>query len=586
MTRAPLWPLFLAAALIPCALTKAEAIDGPVVTGELGTKLDDFLSRLADWGFAGTIVVAKDNQVVLAKGYGLADRDKKIPMTTDTVISIGSITKQFTAAAILKLEMQGKLKVTDSIDKYFTGVPEDKKSITLHHLLTHSSGLVSDFGDDFEKVTRDEIVRRAMASKLLWKPGHRYRYSNAGYSLLGAILEIVSGRPYEAFLHDNLFVPTGMMQTGYRLAKWKTEDIARGYDHGKRFGTILERPWAQDGPYWNLRANGGIHSTIGDMYRWYRALEGEAILSKEAKEKLFKPHVPEGPMQTSFYGYGWSISTTPRKTKLIGHNGSNGIFYAAFGNFVDEGIFAYLATNDSEFANNRLENWLARAIFGGNYPTPPRCTALAGVSLSRYAGTYQLPSGDQFVIAIKDDRLVVTARGPEAMALLLSGRRGDAKHLSDYSARTAAIEKARATGDYTPLHKALAANLSLEDLKQRASAARKEMEQEHGRFEGFGIIGSVPAALGGQTFVRLRFGRGTAVIRYEWEGSRLRGVRDAGAAPLERTFVPQSKTQFVTFSFDSPQPLVIDFVADQTGQANSLSLQTRDGPVVAKRIGS
>jgi CubicO group peptidase (beta-lactamase class C family) len=203
MTRGPFWPLFLAAALIPGALANAETTDGPVVAGELGTKLDDFLSRLADWGFAGTIVVAKDNQVVLAKGYGLADREKKIPMTTDTVISIGSITKQFTAAAILKLEMEGKLRVTDSIDKYFPNVPEDKKAITLHHLLTHCSGLVSDFGDDFDKVTRDEIIRRAMASKLLWQPGHRYRYSNAGYSLLGAIVEIVSGRPYEAFLHDS-----------------------------------------------------------------------------------------------------------------------------------------------------------------------------------------------------------------------------------------------------------------------------------------------------------------------------------------------------------------------------------------------
>jgi hypothetical protein len=374
-----------------------------------------------------------------------------------------------------------------------------------------------------------------------------------------------------------------MMQTGYRLAKWKPETIAQGYDQGKRFGTILERPWAEDGPYWNLRANGAIHSTIGDMYRWHLALEGDTILSREAKEKLFKPHVSEGAMQNSFFGYGWSISTTPRKTKLIAHNGSNGIFYAAFGNFVDERVFAYLATNDSQFANNRLESWLDHVIFGGSCPMPPRITAVPGVSLLRYTGTYQLPSGDQFVIAIKDNRLAVTARGPEAMALLLSGRRGDPKRLGDYSSQTEMIERGRAKGDHVPLHKAIAADLSLADLKERATAARKGMEEQYGPFEGFEIIGSVPAPLGGQTFVRLRFGHGTSVIRYDWEGSRLRGVR---AAPMERTFVPQSKTKFATFSFDSPLPLVIDFGADQTAQANFLSLQTRDGPVVAKKTGS
>jgi len=118
----------------------------------------------------------------------LADADRKTPFTADMAFDIRSITKQLTAAAILKLEMQGKLSVQDPIGKWFDGVPEDKKGITIHHLLTHSSGLEDVFGDDYEEMPRDELVKKALASQLLWAPGTKYRYSNAGYSLLGAIV--------------------------------------------------------------------------------------------------------------------------------------------------------------------------------------------------------------------------------------------------------------------------------------------------------------------------------------------------------------------------------------------------------------
>src|SRR5262249_25703156 len=153
----------------------------------------------------------------------------------ETVFSIGSITKQFTAAAILQLEMQGKLNVQDSISKYLPNVPKDKEAITLHHLLTHSAGLESDFGaTDYEPVTREPYIRRALAAKLRSVPGQRYHYANSGYSLLAAIVEIVSGQDYEAYLQENLFKPAGMTKTGYRLPQCKPEEFAQGYLRGKR----------------------------------------------------------------------------------------------------------------------------------------------------------------------------------------------------------------------------------------------------------------------------------------------------------------------------------------------------------------
>uniref|UniRef100_Q01WH6 Beta-lactamase n=1 Tax=Solibacter usitatus (strain Ellin6076) TaxID=234267 RepID=Q01WH6_SOLUE len=262
------------------------------------SKLDDYVTRLAGFGFSGVALVAKGDKILHEKGYGLADRKSGTPMTPDTIISIGSITKQFTAAAILKLEMQGKLKTTDPVVNFFPNAPVDKKAITLHQLLTHTAGLRSDYAaTDYQPYARDAYMQRIFDAPLLSPPGEHFRYANAGYSMLAAIVEIASGQPYERYLHTNLFEPSGMTMTGYKLPKFPEAKIPRGYLGENDWGTIFERSWAPDGPWWELRGNGGIHSTAMDMYRWHQALESGKILSKEARTKFETGYVNEGPMK-------------------------------------------------------------------------------------------------------------------------------------------------------------------------------------------------------------------------------------------------------------------------------------------------
>lgn len=354
----------------PTAPSPAPA--GTLVAGDLGAKIDRWLAS-AD--FRGSVLVAHRGEVLIRKGYGLADRENGVPYGPDTVFSIGSITKQFTAAAILKLETQGKLSVEDSISKYLSGVPEDKRAITLHQLLTHTSGLESDFAGDYDAVGRDEYVKRILGSKLRSKPGEAFFYANSGYSLLGAIVEIVSGKGYEEFLRENLFLPAGMRDTGYKLPKWATERIAVGYRDGKRWGRITEKPWAADGPYWALRANGGIESTLDDMLRWHAALQGEAVLSAAVKEKMYARYVREGAGADSFYGYGWSLVDTPYGGRLVEHNGGNGVFYADFLRFVDEDFVVILSTNDSTVRGARISHDVARLAHGEDAAPPPRADA-------------------------------------------------------------------------------------------------------------------------------------------------------------------------------------------------------------------
>jgi len=363
----------IAALILAAAATTtsaAPAPDAPAVPAALDR-------WLADSGFQGNALVVRGNLVLLRKGYGAADRERDVPYSPETVFSIGSITKQFTAAAILKLEMQGQLRVEDPIARYLPGVPADKQSITVHHLLTHTAGLDSDFAGDYDPVGRDEYVRRVLAAPLRGRPGEAYFYANSGYSLLGAIVEIVSGTGYENYLREHLFLPAGMKDTGYRLAAWEPRRLAVGYGPEGRWGRITERPWAEDGPYWALRANGGIHSTLDDLLRWDRALRGDAILSPAAKDKMYARHVAEGPGSGSFYGYGWSIQDAPGAGLLVAHNGGNRIFYADFLRFLDRDLVVIVSTNDAAVRGGRAAEALARIALGERVPVAPPAGAAA-----------------------------------------------------------------------------------------------------------------------------------------------------------------------------------------------------------------
>lgn len=334
----------------------------------LKEKMDAFLTGLEkNNGFSGAILIMKGDEEILKKGYGYADRENKIPYSPQTISTVGSVTKQFTATAILKLEMMGKLSVSERLDKFFPDAPADKKKITLHQLLTHTAGLVPALGDDYEALTRDAFIKRVMKTPLNASPGERYEYSNVGYSILSAIVEIKSGVNYEQFLQKYLFQPAGMNNTGYVLPSWKKHTLATGYRGKELWGKSNEKTWAADGPYWNLKGNGGILSNVEEMYAWHKALLTDKILNNAAKEKLYGRHVKEGPDAETFYGYGWAIFPTPRKTWLVTHNGGNGIFFCDVLRFLDEKVVIIYQTNASQRGLGDLAFDLARMVFNPDF---------------------------------------------------------------------------------------------------------------------------------------------------------------------------------------------------------------------------
>ncbi len=261
-----------------------------VPQGDLTKTLNDYVLTAVDSGFSGAVMVIKGGDVVLHEGYGLADREKNIPVDKDTVFDIGSITKRFTRAAILKLEEMGKLKRSDPLSTFFDGIPEDKAGITVEQVLGHTAGFheYHDTSGDFEKMDRAKALKTILNQKLRFKPGNREAYSNSGYGLLAIIIELVSEQSYTSFLNEYLFEPAGMERTGfYRDPLWEEDEVAVGYE-GRKIGKI-NSPYHWPHMTWALVGGGGMVSSVGELYRWIQALQANKVLSAKAKEKMYDP---------------------------------------------------------------------------------------------------------------------------------------------------------------------------------------------------------------------------------------------------------------------------------------------------------
>jgi CubicO group peptidase (beta-lactamase class C family) len=566
---------------VPSDAQKASA---PIVGTELGTKLDEYLRRLDTLGFSGAVIVVKDGRTVLEKGYGYANRERRIPNRVDTVLPVGSITKQFTAAAILKLEMQGKLKTTDLMSKYITNVPADKAGITLHQLLTHTAGFDESYGNDDENISRNQFLERVLKAPLQFPPGKEYLYSNAGYSLLAVIIELLSNQSWERYLHEQLFVPAGMLRTGCVIPHWEPDTLAHGYLNGQDKGTFLQR-FGNDGPFWNQRGNGGILSTVGDMYKWHQALLGQTVLSEEAKRKLYTPYVREGPDAPTFYGYGWVIGKTQRGTTVIMHNGGNGVFAADFLRFIDDKVVLYAASNSAQMMAWQVTPNIARLVFDENVVYPPKVVELSAAELDKITGIYAVGSSDsRLIVRASDNHLEIVGDGQSAISALDPMAARQERAFNDLNARTERMLLEAQDGRYDLLIEAMGAGPEKEQIKERHDLERNRRETQLGPWKDFHVLGTIrgPEARA-VTIVREDHERGAVYLEYirSQEGTVM-GVHDSQAPP-GLTFFPESSDALFAFDLESSQIARVGLVHDSSGAIGGLKLATIAGDVIASR---
>jgi len=598
MSKRRLGPFFPALTLVASLLAVAAAPGRGPAPGPIPGPAQDpppdktavaetrtYLERLENLGFAGVVLVARGNAPLLAEGYGLADRESGLRWSPATLSNLGSITKQFTGAAILALEEEKKLSVTDPITRYFDGVPADKAGITLHHLLTHSSGL-DDPGDigDYDPVPLSDFVRRVLAQPLRFAPGAGYSYANANFSLLGAIIEKLTGLSYESYLQKRLFLPAGMFETGYQLPQWKNDPTAQGYLDGKRWGTVIERPMASDGPHWALRANGGIQSTVYDMLRWARALLEGRVLSPESMKKYWAPHVSEG--GGTFYGYGWSIAKTPDGKKVVTHNGGNGIFFADMAIVPDEGFVAIVMTNvisETRVASSLLGQIGMRFVAGKPYPSIPDIVDLEEGALGAFARTYRLTGdGGGFQVTKDGQSLFIEAEGQGAFDVLNSVRAAEPERLTTLTKLAERIVAGNRAGDFDPLFKAYEGVVPKDRLKSSWEESIREIEAEHGRVLRHEVLGSARTEVRDETVVRFHCEKGFSQMTYVWDlekEGRLLGRSVRGLAVRIRLYA-SGPNEFFTWDGGIRPPKVVRIEAEPGGP---MSLRIGAATAVAEK---
>ncbi|CAM1373068.1 serine hydrolase domain-containing protein [Tenacibaculum xiamenense] len=303
--------------------------------------------KLIKKGFSGVILVAKNDNIIFNKAYGKKNSKENGLNDINTVFDICSITKQFTAAGILKLSMENKISLDDKLLKYFNTVPNDKKNITIHQLLTHSSGLVDGIGGDYDTITEEDFLNQVFSSKLMSPIGENFNYSNIGYSLLGLIIEKVSGKNYETFLNETIFKPSKMYHTGYVIPKWEKDEVANGFLDGKEAKKPNEENWSAKGPYLNLKANGGILSNANDMLLWSKAIRNNVVLDVKTTSKYLYPHLQTESLYSN-YGYGWGIENNGSEHKLVLHGGASDLFATDMWMYPNKGITIIVLSNTQE----------------------------------------------------------------------------------------------------------------------------------------------------------------------------------------------------------------------------------------------
>lgn len=353
--------------------------------------VEKYLEQQTD--FSGTLMLGAGGKIRINHAYGYADREGHISFSAQSLYTIGSITKSFTATAILLLADLEKLSLQDSLPVYFEDVPQDKKDITIHQLLTHTSGFPGAIGDDYESISAEAFQVMAWKEPLQFKPGTTYEYSNVGYSLLGIIIEKISGQSYSAFLQSNIFIPAGMKTAGYRNPNADERMLAHGYlKDGSDWGTSHDKNWNGNEPYWHLKANGGLLMCSQDMYQWYLALRGNIILKPSLLTLQTTPFADEG--EGSYYGYGYAVD---QDGECVQHNGGNGIFKADFRWFPKTDIFLFSATNDANVKLFRMNDEIIRILQTGELPPKEAWEEIPGETFPSNENEYMLQAFIDFI---------------------------------------------------------------------------------------------------------------------------------------------------------------------------------------------
>lgn len=367
-------------------------------------KVDDYiLAEMRETKTPGVAVaVVRGGEVVLAKGYGLANVELNVPATQDTIFQSGSVGKQLTATLVMMLAEEGRLGLDDPVSKHIPEAPAAWKDVTVRHLLTHTAGLSNaiyqkiDMRRDY---TEDELLKEIAAFPLDFPPGTKWNYSNSGYVTLGILIRKVTGRFYGDLLREKIFEPLGM--TTARVIS--EADIVPNRADGYRLvdGELKNQNWVS--PALNTTADGALYVTVLDLAKWDAALDSEKLLKRASLDRMWTP-VTLADGKTAPYGFGWAIGET-RGRRVIRHGGAWQGFTAHVARFVDKKLTVIVLTNLAGGPADRITDRVAGLYEPELAPVERVAIQVDPKTLDAYAGEYQVTPEMVLTITREGDKL-------------------------------------------------------------------------------------------------------------------------------------------------------------------------------------
>jgi len=342
--------------------TFARVLQPPSLTAQIDALLTQ---QMNNQQFSGSVLVAQNGQVILAKGYSQANWDTATPNTPDTRFFLGSLTKAFTAMALLILQEQGKLHVQDPICTYISHCPPPWQSLSIQELLTHTSGIPQLSDSQLSGASPVDWIASFDNAPLQFKPGGEFQYCSTCYQLLAYVVQQVSGMPYSQFVQQAILDPLHMTSSGFDASAYYAQPSgALGYESWR-----VKAP--QDGflvsPQWSfLFGSGLLYSTVNDLYRWDQAMANNTLVSQATMTKIFTPYVNATLFPGSTYGYGWFLTRAPVPGhQLIWHDGVIDGFRNFIGRYVDDHTTVIFLSNLTTLDLVSLAHSIERVIFAG-----------------------------------------------------------------------------------------------------------------------------------------------------------------------------------------------------------------------------
>ncbi|MBS0029196.1 serine hydrolase [Chitinophaga sp. 22321] len=506
-------------------------------------------------GPGAVALVAREDRILYQQAFGKADLEMNTPMQTAHIFRIASITKQFTACAILRLAEQGRLSLHDDIRKFITDYPTSGKPITIEHLLTHTSGINSSAGQWTPQMRRMDFTPRQLVDSFKnrqaeFLPGTDFRYNNNGYVLLGYIIEIITGNSYEDDITRQFFQPLGMKHSSFDTNNEIIVNRARGYekeDDKYKNATFL----SMSQPY----AAGGILSTVEDMYKWNESLMSCKVISKTSLEKALTPGKLSSGKSTG-YGYGWwrgRIQGSPD----VHHDGLiNG--FSSFAVYLpNEKIFVTLFTN-CENNNPELTASKIAAIVIGK-PFPQQEITMPAEQLAAMEGVYESSKGEERVVSFENDRLLFFPRG--------GGKTGLFPFKKDQCWMDKSMNTVLFTRDSSQRINALVFN------EPGGSTTWQRTQKKVVKMKGVPVDTAVLEKYVGE----YRFDNNFILI-ISREGQRMFG-KGAGPRQVKQEIVPYAPLQFYAKNLDA----TLIFKQDQQGRVSGL-VKMQNGKQEAQKI--